>query len=110
MRRRLAMGVGLVLLALLAVVWVVRWLPPDEPPLRMGMSEEEVDRAMGNPGVNLAYSGYPVLMYFQGPDLIGNQQRVIVHFDREGRLADWSVTPSRTRPPCLDSPLRAVGW
>jgi hypothetical protein len=110
MRKKIAIGVGLVLLALLITVLVVLWMQPAGPPLQIGMSEEEVDRAMGIPGVNLAYSGYPVLMYFQGPDLIGNEQRVIVRFDREGRLADWSVTSSRTRPPWLDWALKAVGW
>jgi hypothetical protein len=110
MRKKIAVGAGLVLLAVLVTVLAVLCMQPAGPPLQVGMGQEEVDRAMGKPGVNLAYSGYPVLMYLQGPDLIGNEQRVIVRFDREGRVADWSVTSSRTRPPWMDRAMKAVGW
>ena len=53
-RKKVAIGLGLVLLALLVTVLVALWMQPAEPPLQVGMSQEEVDRAMGNPGANLA--------------------------------------------------------
>jgi hypothetical protein len=48
MRKKLAVGVGLVAVALAIVVLVCDRMEPAEPPLRVGMTEVEVNQVMKN--------------------------------------------------------------
>ena len=48
MRKKLAVCLGLVLLAFLVTVAVMWWMPPDEPPLRLGMTDDELLKTMEN--------------------------------------------------------------
>ncbi len=120
MRLKLASYPGLALLAAVVTSLVAWRMPPDEPPLRVGMSVDEVGREMEDKD---PFRIFTTLMFdredecnymqefIQGPNIFGNRRRVTVRFDDSSRVIDWQTEPlPRTRPPWLDRTLRWAGW
>jgi hypothetical protein len=121
MRKKIAVGAGLVAVVLAVVVLVCDRMGPAEPPLRVGMNKEEVEAVLGQP----VYAGeYHVFWngkgeaanvdrgdgYESSPDLFGNHSRCMVHYNNNSAVR-WEIEPlPRTRPPWLNRVLKAVGW
>jgi hypothetical protein len=122
MRKKIAVGVGLVTVVLaiggppLAVgsVWLFK------PPLRKGMTDAEVRRILGSPNYSVGYvisrigpyhhderhKHYPEMV-----DAFGNRRAMVVYFDDEERVTAWEIEPlPRIFPPWLDRAIKAVGW
>jgi uncharacterized protein (DUF58 family) len=120
MRKKLAVWVGLVFLVLVVASFVVWYLPPAEPPLRVGMTDAEVSRVLGEPNGSVGYvhfgkPPYPRVQrsnyYTETGYVFGNRQTVEVYFDDEERVTTWEVKPlPRSRPPWLDTALKGIGW
>jgi hypothetical protein len=47
MRKKLAVGLALALLAILVTALATWWIAPAEPPLRVGMAEDEAESIVG---------------------------------------------------------------
>jgi hypothetical protein len=112
MRKKVAIGIGLVLLASVVMVLVVLWLPPTEPPLRVGMTEEEVRALLGEPETTLV-SGPGILLsiFFPEPDWLGYNRRITIVRDVNSQVIYWNDEPlPRTRPPWLDRAMKWVRW
>ncbi len=110
MRKKLAVFLGLLLLVLVSTLLAVWFMPGAEPPLRVGMTEWEVEQEMGE-GVNQINLGtHTYVWYKQGPDCLGRQQTVFVLYDKKA-VERWRVEPQpRTRPPWLDRTIKWAGW
>jgi hypothetical protein len=106
MRRKIAVFLGLLLLALLAAILVGRFVPSDEVPLRVGMDEDEVDAVFGDHKGMLGTGGvvgnfsWGQKAYYS-VDWLGNRTKVSVFFLNH-RVDKWEreILP-RTRPPWL---------
>jgi hypothetical protein len=121
MRKKIPVGIGLVLVALAVAgpplfAWGI-WL--SEPPLRVGMTEGEVGRVLGEYDYSVGYiyighGPYPIERYKHYPgtaDVFGNRKDVVVYFDDKKRAKAWKVEPlPRTRPPWVDRVLNSIGW
>jgi hypothetical protein len=111
MRKKIAIGVGLVAVALIVPVVVCGRMAPAQPPLRAGMTADEVFDLLG-----IGIGGSCTLHssesdFITEPDWLGNQAWIEVEFDGDHRVVGWDTHPlSRTRPPWLDQALNAVGW
>jgi hypothetical protein len=110
MRKKIAVGIGLVLLAI-TLAW---WLQPSWPPLRVGMEREEVDKLLGDgrsPGnIDFADEGY-YLTYIIEPDVLGNRCVVGVLYSKNEKVVSWEVFPLPWRPPpWFDRTMKAIGW
>jgi hypothetical protein len=125
MRRKLATCLGLILLALVVAVLAAWWLPPAEPPLRVGMTEKEVDAVLApktsssEPCRDCRPFRLPASyakVYWPGwADWRGHYQTVRVWFDNDGRAVEWKIeNGSGARPSWLDRQDRAIkkwaGW
>ncbi len=119
MRKKIAVYLGLVLLALLGTVLVAWPLTPAEPELRQGMTGKDVWLILGYPTLSVGHRfreedhsesvRFDEVHYERGPDWLGNTAAVEVQFDREHRVSDWRTTPlPRTRPPWLDQAIKAI--
>jgi hypothetical protein len=133
MRKRMAIGVGMVAV-MLAIVGppFVTWSVRPYPPLRVGMTPKEVEEIIGLPTVFFGgaweihhdFDGSRLFVpagprYYIGPDCFGNNLSVKVHFKAgdqssspdDKKVTSWEVTPlPRTRPPWLDKALKWVDW
>ena len=115
MRKKIVVGVGLVVvaLAILGPPCMTLGLRAGEPPLRVGMTSDEAEWAVGCNSVSGGYScmGDYWNEYTPKPDWLGKQQTITIDFDSEGRLESWTVKSlPRTRPPWLDRAAKVVGW
>jgi hypothetical protein len=113
MRKKIAVGVGLVAVVLAAAVLVCDRMGPAELPLLVGMDREEVERLLGDKGEYVPFYGHEILLcfYCPKPDYRGNQEQVVVYFDRNEQVIEWRVEElDRTRPPWLDGALKSVRW
>ncbi len=110
MRKKLTLCLGLVLLALLVTGLVAWFLPPAEPPLRVGMTEEEVDEVMEKSGyfqADVWGTTYDTLE----TDRLGYCQSVVVTYDKDGQLKQWRVdSVNHVQSPLLDRAMKWVGW
>jgi hypothetical protein len=132
--RKLPLAAGLVAI-LLAIVGppLVTWsMRPYEPPLRVGMTSLEVEEMVSQPWTCMPrdyFSWYDfdegwaftclTHEYTIGPDWLGGNQLLTVHFQVRGRhrnfidtrVTSWDAKPlPRSRPPWLDRALKAIGW
>ncbi len=122
-----------VMLAIVGPPFVALSVRPYEPPLRVGMTAQEVFASLPAPR-NLAATESETLIdggdgefvweieYYQvGPDWVGNNCKIAVRYEADGhqsissgntgRVVGWKTEPlPRTRPPWLDRALKAVGW
>jgi hypothetical protein len=122
MRKKIAIGVGLVVVVLLAGALVAGalldwWLRPAPPPLRAGMTKGEVTDVFLTSGGCVLYDGMVVdTVYETGPDWMGRRQTIGVEwaYDPESadrRLVSWHRDPALTRPTSWwDRARKAVGW
>ena len=135
MRNRIGIGLGLlaVVLAIGVPPLLALRLRPNKPELCVGMTSDDVEKAVGAPGNRRCVNFFGVKVdddgtlqfiyerdeYHIGPDPFGNNQLLKVHFDvhehsvraNERRVTGWEVdTLPRSRPPWLDKALKAVGW
>jgi hypothetical protein len=115
MRKKLAVGVGLVAMVLIVTVLVCDRIPQAELPLRVGMTEKEVQSVLGEATGGWFLNENMGVVSYEVTDRMGNRQRVRVRFERrwefEKTARSWETEPlPRTRPPWLDRALKAVGW
>jgi hypothetical protein len=136
MRKKLTIYLGLVLLALLVTVLLAWFMPQAEPPLRKGMTEPDVEAALGVKGSLIGLGRHQSTgehsvptdrlgnglttrrgvtklkgVYSVPPDWLGNGATVWVSFDEAGQADHWEVQSlPRTRPPWLDTALKWAGW
>ena len=112
MRKKIAVSVGLVVVALLVTI-LVAWLmpqPPTEPQLRVGMTWEEVEREVGCKPFLCEGGLYSQNVVYVSEDVMGNGQSTLVHYS-DGHVTEWE--PRRfhsTRPPWLDKAMKRAGW
>jgi hypothetical protein len=122
MRKKLPIAVGLVAVVLAATALVCDRMG-SKPPLRVGMTADEVCDALtasgGEPfvGIDLNYSDFEntgtkyIRSYSTMPDWLGNSQDIKVEFDEDYLAIRWtSHQEARSCPPWLNRALRAVGW
>lgn len=114
MRKVINSGLALTLMAL--VPFLVGWcLPTSKPHLAVGMTVEEVDNVLDsyskkNRGVTIWGLTRIDDFSYCSVDALGNQSYISVTF-RDGTLDQWEAIPCpRTRPPWLDSAVKAIGW
>jgi hypothetical protein len=94
---------------LVATVLVLDRTQPNAPSLRVGMSPEEVEKVFGETPLT-TIAGWRMSQWLVSkPDLLGNQQIVVVSYDHD-RVEAWKVSSFRTRPPWLDRALNGIGW
>jgi hypothetical protein len=115
MRKRIAIGTGLVVIALVIVgrQFVSLSEPPYDPPLRAGMYSLESTQILSKLGYHspIVDEEEEALSYWHEPDWLGNRHQILVSLDEVCRVTKWRVKPlPRTRPPWLDRVLKAVGW
>jgi hypothetical protein len=116
MQKKIAAYLGLPFFVLVVTVLTVRWLPPTEPPLRVGMTHEEVRHLMGDDSISIPVgNGFDPELYVTGysteVDWLGNSQFVDVWTDRNWIVVSLEVKQlPRTRPPWLDRTAKWVGW
>jgi hypothetical protein len=122
MRKKLAVAVVLVAVVLAAAVLVCDRMG-SKPPLRVGMTADEVCDALtvsaGPPfvGWDVNYSDLDNTgtkyreSYSTMPDWLGNSQQIEVEFDENYQTIRWKSFPeARSCPPWLNRAVRAVGW
>src|SRR5438270_2744821 len=112
MWRKIAAGFALILLALLVTVLAAWWLPVAEPPLRVGMTEEEVSRVLDPPVNPLQICDVSIFEDVRGystkADWLGRRRHVCVWFTDQSLVERWEVeSPPPSRLPWLD---RAMKW
>jgi hypothetical protein len=113
MRRRIVWLVVVVLVWAIIAAVVYRYIAkhPESPPLRVGMTEEEVGEALGGYTQSRYTPIYPeesMVEYMSAPDALGRGHTVAVRCYR-GRVERWEVIPwSGERPPWLDR-IRKLG-
>ncbi len=100
-RRRVWVHLGFVYLALIVLVPVTLWMPQAEVPLRLGMSEVEVEAVLGGrawtefPDENGCYRiQFPVQT-----DWLGYRQATKVDFDHDGHVVSWFTNRKKDRTP-----------
>jgi hypothetical protein len=107
MRRKIAVGAGLVAVVLTVTVLVCDRMAPAQPPLRVGMTGDEVFDLLGI-GISGTMHSWET-DFISEPDWLGNRTWIEVEFDGENRVVRWNTEPMhRTRPPWLDLALKAV--
>lgn len=116
MRKKLAVVVGLVAVVLAVTVppLAVSLLRPTDPPLRVGMTQEEVHQVFGErcPRVNISCGMGKIATeaYMLEPGRFGNCESIYVYYD-DGRVIEWKNNrKANSRPSWLDRMLKAVGW
>ena len=109
-RRTVWLLVGVLVWAVIAAV-VYRDIAkrPETPPLRVEMTEAEVDAALG--GYTKGYPGgdyyWFTVVYQSEPDALGRGRTIVPYFDNKDKLVRWEVYPwSGKRPPWLDRLLK----
>ncbi len=115
MRKKIAIGFRLIVVALVITVVVAWFMPPAEPPVRVGMNIAEVEHTLGKPSKGGRLHDrrliYPPCKwyYYSEPDWLGNHLEFIIYTDHEeGEVIGWESQPLlRTRPP---SAMKWVGW
>jgi hypothetical protein len=114
MRKKIDVVVGLVLVVLAVPVLVCDWMGPAKPPLRVGMSPDEVHAAIGDvPCLNsgtVSGNNYFLDEDYYSVDWLGNQTEIHVSFFNSEVTEVHTEPLPRTRPPWLDRALKAVGW
>ena len=130
MRRKIAVGVGLLFVAFIGLVVLGSQMTPPPPPLWIGMTEEEAFTTLDLPfspepeepilpdapiqdgtiGIETIRLSCTSIQIDKEPDAFGWSRRVTVHFDNCHRLTAWEVEPRPyARPPWLDTPMKGVG-
>jgi outer membrane protein assembly factor BamE (lipoprotein component of BamABCDE complex) len=109
MRKKLAIGVGLVVVALAAAACVMWWMSQGEPQLRAGMAKAEVDQVLGTPmGPRSEKQSRD---YYQRGGWFHHELIFTVYFDEDDRVVRWEKDDwGPRRPPWLDRALNGVGW
>ncbi len=111
MRKKIAVGVGLVVVVLAVTVVVCDRLTPTEPQLRVGMTKQEVVKLLGHESLGQGEGEFTQDWFLIHADWRGNQQVVIVSYDRQALVTNWTINPRpRTAPPWLDRAAKVVGW
>ncbi len=125
MKKKIVACLGLVLLAFLVTVAVMWWMPPDEPPLRLGMTDDELLNTMGEPTYTSKTNIWrednrPLLRdikdlytyhFERGPDWLGSKYDVQVDTNFDGYVTGWQTKPlPRSRPPWLNTAMKWLGW
>ena len=121
----IVVGLVAVVLAIVGPPFVALSARPYEPPLRVGMGEDEADSALRQSYIKMLPVGFcsiglkPLnerdyvepLVYFAETDFLGNSHSVEVKVDKNRKVRSWEIKPrSRTRPPWLATTLKWVGW
>jgi|SRR5579862_753438 len=97
MRKKIAACIGVIAL-IVAAMLAFYWTTPPAVPLRVGMTGEEVDHALGQP--NHSKERSPTsdgLLYGLKPDWLAEGENVAVLFDDKGdkgRVIRWEKCPS----------------
>jgi hypothetical protein len=96
---------------------IVLYRPPADP-LRVGMSGEELDRALNQPeyahwcansaGRHLSERGECV-GYWLTPDLKGNKREVAVYFNDQGQVLSWKAKTRGIPPTQWETFLHDIG-
>jgi hypothetical protein len=120
MRRKVFIIASIVIALLALMIFAWPYLTPSWPPLRPGMSKEEVECALQkSPGLEMRRiyliqdkyheDGFIVIGY-QNTYFVPQGMIVRVNFDLEMRVMDWEVEESPTdRPSWFDRAMNAVG-
>jgi hypothetical protein len=110
MKRKIAIGLEVFVVVLVATTLGVMCCPAAEPTVRKGMTEKEVTDLLGEDHGGMGSGGSWTNVYYPEPDGFGNRQAIFVNFDEDGRVVDWNTRPlSRGRPPWLDRTVKAMG-
>ena len=106
MRKKIAVGVGQIVLVLAIAVAVCDRLPQAEPPLWVGMTADEVTDLLGDPDVTAGTLHSSWMIFFGDTDWLGNRQWTYVTLDASNHVLEWATQrDSRTRPPWLNDAL-----
>ena len=119
MKKKLAIALGFILLALVVTALVVVMLPPAEPPLRVGMTVDEATQITGVDFLLIPEgSSFSPAFYVSGynteSDWLGNRLYVDLRFC--GEEQGWTIVQidtkrlPRSRPPWLDRAMKRAGW
>lgn len=112
-RKKIAVGVGLVVVVLAVAVLMWWRTPPAGPPLRVGMDRVEVNKLFGDNSEQFLpiRASLPSRKYLQPQDSLGNRHYIIVHYDRANRVTKWETESGPSSPPpWLDRAMRWIGW
>jgi hypothetical protein len=116
MRRRIVVLLVGVLLLVIIGARVRRSVVPDDMPLQVGMSEDEVDKRLGPflwilcESSNSMGQGCAVV-YCGKPDWFGCYRVTTVHFDGDNRVIRWDdEVRSLSWRDRWDRIARSVGW
>jgi hypothetical protein len=115
-RNKIAIGVVLVVVVLVDIGLLLWWMPPTEPPLRVGMSEEEVEQALGPLGMGPnGWSGPgqgPIrIVTYYNPSKVFDPDTLNVYYE-DDRAVKWErfhESNGRTLPSWLDRAKKRVG-
>jgi hypothetical protein len=119
-RKKLAIGIGLVLVLLTVALVVVALIPTAEPPLRVGMTTQEVGDVMDSPGIRdrqresfvTRVDGKTTKNTFvEASDWLGNRTAIEVCYDRDHRVESWHrISMARVRPRWVMVTMKCLGW
>jgi hypothetical protein len=99
MRRKILITVGSIIVVLAGLFLADWWLRTHEPPLRKGMTEDEVTELLGKADSTIGNERMRTDAYPQGPDVFGNRKMILINITADGRVASWFIeTLPRGRP------------
>jgi hypothetical protein len=122
MRKRITVGAGLlaVMLAIVGPPFVMWSLYPYEPPLQVGMDQEEVHQLLGEPDgsgpIGNGLWDWPQDIYCSGSDWLGNKRILCVNYKavhprgKKFKVVSWGRMRPLSTPTWLDLISERFGW
>jgi hypothetical protein len=99
MRRKLVIAAGLIV-ALVGGTFLMDWrFRAYNPPLRKGMTEEEVTQLLGKAESTIGNQRMRSDAYPQGPDFFGNRKMILVNIAADGHVLSWHIESLRRGSP-----------
>jgi hypothetical protein len=99
MKKKILLTFGIILMVPVGLFLMDWRLRVQEPPLRKGMTEQEVKELLGEREATLGNQRMRSDYYPQGPDFFGNKQMLTVNITSDGRVMSWHVDRLyRSRP------------
>jgi hypothetical protein len=120
MRKKRVIGIVLVVILVTVSLFLIGITPTVEPPLRVGMSPQEVNDIMDSPGIRERQRESFVTKldanttkqtFVEASDWLGNRTAIEVYYDRDNRVESWNrISMPKVRPRWVWVTMKFLGW